>query len=133
MTCHSEYLTVGDHNALRGRENEQVKYCERGVFRWLGLIYSSIRMEEGEGFSHSRGKFLLIAASRFTIELGLIDSGDSIAGKLPFSIKIHCHLFVKANADEEEEWYSEQAKKLVALHLGYLCFLFFFISSCLEQ
>uniref|UniRef100_A0A0M3IU62 tRNA wybutosine-synthesizing protein 2 homolog n=1 Tax=Ascaris lumbricoides TaxID=6252 RepID=A0A0M3IU62_ASCLU len=45
--------------------------------------------------------------------------GRIAEGKLPFSIKIHCHLFVKANADEEEEWYSEQAKKLVALHLGY--------------
>ncbi|VDK53135.1 unnamed protein product [Anisakis simplex] len=38
--------------------------------------------------------------------------------KLPFSVLIHCHLFVKAHQDEEESWYAEEAKRLVADSLG---------------
>ncbi|VDM50232.1 unnamed protein product [Toxocara canis] len=40
-------------------------------------------------------------------------------GDLPFTVIVHCHLFVKAHADEEEQWYAEEAKRLVIEHLGY--------------
>lgn len=41
-----------------------------------------------------------------------------VAMRLPFSVIVHCHLFVKATADVEDSWYRAEAERLVSVSLG---------------